>query len=819
MKGKWVLRAPGLFRLTWPLICVAVLQLSLTLVSLEVLSSLHAYGNGESMWSKGQKDAVYFLVLYTESHNEEHYQRYLDAIALPLGDYRGRLAMEAEQFSYDDAYAGLRAGGNSPEDIERVIWLFRHFHNIGPFPRIIRIWAETDAPLLELRQLGEKIHHALHGTAREEWSDHDDWKARIYAINDRITPLALAFSEAVVKTAHDLTRGLVAANFAACLVMIVFGLMATRKLVGQREKAEEELRDEQQRAQITLAALGDAVLAVDEQCRVTYMNPAAERLAQQQAGNARLRPLADLFGLLDEHGQDDGLHPVEEILKGKMDSAVSASRQLRRQDGTEIMVSMVVAPVHLHEGAAGAVVVLHDTTRERQYVANLSWQASHDALTGLVNRREFDRRLTRAVGRQQESSAHHVLMYLDFDQFKIINDTCGHAVGDQLICQAARQLQACLRESDTLARLGGDEFGVLLENCPVEPAMKIAENLRKAVQDLDFSSNGRTFSIGVSIGLVGLAPSQFEVAEALKAADMACYLAKEKGRNRIQVYNAEDSDLSMRFGEMEWVQKIHQALEEQRFCLYSQDIASVSPAGGEGAHIEILLRLRDENGNLVSPGEFIPAAERYGLMPLLDRWVVENALKILAERYQGADRPIAICAINLSGLTVGDQEFLAFLREQIGRYRLPPGMICFEVTETTAIANLSHAIRFIRELQALGCRFALDDFGAGMSSFAYLKQLPVDYLKIDGSFVRDMLENPVDYAMVEMISRLGRLMGKQTIAEFVESRGIFSALEEIGVNYAQGYAIARPAPFFVPDCVGRAVTRESASSGDPAFLP
>ncbi len=812
MKAKRAGYKPGLLGLIWPLLCAAILQAALVFFSLEVLLSVRAYINGESMWSKGQKDAVYFLGLYADSRDEAHYQRYLDAIALPLGDLRGRLAMEAENLDYEEAYAGLRAGGNHPDDIRRVIWLFRNFRQFDLLDRMVRTWVEADESLLTLQQLGKNIHGVLHDTDPETWPDRDAWKNELYTINERLTPLTWAFSGVLAETSRKVTSWLIVLNLTVGLMMVALAVLATRKLILQREKVEGVLRSEQARAQTTLAALGDAVLAIDERGRLDYMNLAAEQLVQWHGDKARHKPLGELFQLLDEHGQDDGFKPVEKILRGELDSTMFSTRQLLRVDGTKVMVSLVMAPIRLDNGAMGAVLVLHDITRERQYVANLTWQASHDALTGLVNRREFERRLARAIKRLQETPGQHALLYLDFDQFKIVNDTCGHAIGDQLLCQAANQLQQCLRESDTLARLGGDEFGVLLENCALEPAMQIAENLRKALQDLNFTANGRTFTVSASIGLVCLTPSQFGAAEALQAADMACYLAKEKGHSRIQLYNPDDSELLVRFDEMTWVQQIHRAFEERRFCLYSQDIAAVKERAEPGEHIEVLLRLRDESGRLVSPGEFIPAAERYGLMPLLDRWVVENALGVLAQRHGQTDRPIAICAINLSGATVGDQEFLAFLREQIKRHQLPPGMICFEVTETTAIANLSNAIRFIHELQDLGCRFALDDFGAGMSSFAYLKQLPVDYLKIDGSFVKDMLEDPVDYAMVEMISRLGRLMGKQTIAEFVESDAIFSALGEIGVDYAQGYAIARPQPFFMPDMRGGGAVSENAKS-------
>ena len=373
----------------------------------------------------------------------------------------------------------------------------------------------------------------------------------------------------------------------------------------------------------------------------------------------------------------------------------------------------------------------------------------------LANRREFEFRLEQVlhhVGRQQHPR--HALMFLDLDQFKLVNDTCGHAAGDELLRHICALLQSDLREGDTLARLGGDEFGILLENCPAPVAEKIAESLRHTVQSLHFVWKGRPFMTTVSIGLVHISHVPTTLETSLRAADMACYMAKEKGRNRVQVYHADDSELSLRFGEMAWVQRLHMALEENRFCLYAQEISPLGHTDGGTGHIEILLRLHDEAGRIILPDSFIPAAERYGLMTSLDRWVVENVFKIIANcMRERPGRPMAMCAINLSGITIGDDDFLGFLREKFAAYSIPPAMICFEITETSAIANLGSAIRFINELKALGCHFSLDDFCAGMSSFAYLKHLPVDYLKIDGSFVKDMLDDPINRAVVEVIDR------------------------------------------------------------------
>lgn len=432
------------------------------------------------------------------------------------------------------------------------------------------------------------------------------------------------------------------------------------------------------------------------------------------------------------------------------------------------------------------------TTRLSGMLEDLEYAASHDALTALVNRQEFERRLQRVLETARAEQVEHALCYLDLDQFKVINDTCGHVAGDELLAQIAMLLRGQVRERDTLARLGGDEFGVLMEHCSLAQAERVAKALREAIEGLRFVWEGRSFDIGVSIGLVSITEFSESIANVLSAADRACYAAKDEGRNRVHVYHEDNAELARRHGEMQWATRIPRALEEHRFHLVSQPIVPLNSGVSRGEHYEVLIRMEDEEGRIVLPGAFLPAAERYNLSVKIDRWVTGRTLQWLADDPKRL-RNLFLCTINLSGHSLGDEAFLQFIIRLFDQSNVPPKKICFEITETATIANLFNATRFMKALKELGCQFALDDFGSGFSSFAYLKSLPVDFLKIDGVFVRDIVDDPINLAMVKSINEIGHAMGKRTIAEHVENDAILEKLlSEIGVDYVQGYGIARP---------------------------
>jgi diguanylate cyclase (GGDEF)-like protein/PAS domain S-box-containing protein len=571
-------------------------------------------------------------------------------------------------------------------------------------------------------------------------------------------------------------------------------LLIVARDITERKRAETALFEEKELAQVTLASIGDAVITTDALGRVASLNPMAEQLLGCKHGEALGLHVSEVLTIVDETTQTPLEDPVQYCLR-QGTSIHSADRAvLIRPDTQRLAIDHSAAPIRDQQGnRVGAVLVFRDVTRQRELTRQIFYHATHDALTGIVNRREFERRLGLMLRHAKEHQRRHALCYLDLDQFKLVNDTCGHTAGDTLLRQLAAVLRTRMRERDTLARLGGDEFGVLLGECPLDQALRIAHGLREAIQDFRFTWEDKPFALGVSIGLVPIDYTSGDLQSVLSAADSACYVAKEKGRNRVHVNQPGDHELAQRQGEMQWIARLHQALAEDRFCLYYQPIVPLAPAAHAGDHGEILLRLKEPDGQVILPGAFIPAAERYNQITAIDRWVIRAVLSALRDQEQRP--PLSQYSINISGQSLGDAAFLAFVVEQVEQATIEPSQICFEITETAAIANLTAAMNFVSTLKAKGCRFALDDFGSGLSSFAYLKTLPVDYLKIDGRFVKDMLDEPIDCAMVEAIHRVGHLMGIKTNAESVENTAILEKLRVIGVDYAQGYGIAKPRPF------------------------
>jgi len=563
--------------------------------------------------------------------------------------------------------------------------------------------------------------------------------------------------------------------------------------ITERKLYEEALFREKESAQITLRSIGDGVITTDADSNVEYINPVAEELTGWKVDDASGRPIDEIFRGFHEETCEPLENPLAvSIRRSRAIKSVRPTLLIRR-DGNELYIESTASPIRDGKGdVTGGVLVFHDVSESRELNRRLSYHASHDILTGLVNRAEFESRLERALKSAKARETSYALCYLDLDQFKIVNDSCGHSAGDALLGQLGALLKSKIRWRDTLARLGGDEFGVLLESCSLEQAIETAEALRVAVGEFKFMWDDRSFRLGVSIGVVPITADNEDVAALMSAADSACAAAKEAGRNRIHSYQENDIDLMRRRREMQWAARINNALEDNRFELYRQKIMPLQTPE-EGAHYEILLRMRDENGGIIAPGLFIEAAERYSITPNIDRWVIKNAFRWLVSEADERER-LALCSINLSGLSFSDEKFLPFVVEQFQMSGLDATKICFEITETAAIASYSQANRFINALKELGCKFALDDFGTGLSSFGYLKHFPVDFLKIDGSFVKEILHDPIDREMVRSINEIGHLTGKKTIAEFAENEEIITMLKGMGVDYAQGYGVSEPKP-------------------------
>ncbi|BAU46966.1 diguanylate cyclase [Sulfurifustis variabilis] len=642
-------------------------------------------------------------------------------------------------------------------------------------------------------ELAERIARDDVEGVRIDLVHHDmPLEKEILSLFDRLIAEERAAVEASIARAQEEYRTTVRTTTQLGFFMLLLGVSTAAYVITRTRRIERDLHRQKERAEVTLRSVGDGVITADETGDVLYLNPVAEELTGWRLDEARGRPLREIYRIVDEATRKPLEHPA---MLGCLDARLLGPRHtlLLRRDGTEYAVEDTAAPLRALDGAmSGAVLVFRDVTRSRGMERLLSWQASHDSLTGLVNRREFELLLERLIRNAREQGKSHVLLYLDLDQFKLVNDTCGHVAGDELLCQLAAMLTPLVRASDTLARLGGDEFGVLLEGCSIDQALPLAEKLRQAIADFRFAWHDKSFRVGVSVGIAAIDGNSRGAGDVLSAADAACYIAKDKGRNRIWVHQANDAEVTRREGEMRWVAEINRAFDEDRFLLYVQRILPLKESAAEAPYHEVLIRLVQPDGEVVLPMAFIPAAERYGLMSAIDRWVIARTFAWLEEHPRAGN-----LAINLSSQSLGDERLLAHVENALTADAIDPRRICFEITETAAIANWQRAGAFVGKLRARGCRFALDDFGSGMSSFEYLKHLAVDFIKIDGAFVRDMSRDPLDRAMVESINHIGHVLGKRTIAEYVENAEALEELRRLGVDYAQGDGLHAPEPLEV----------------------
>ena len=579
-------------------------------------------------------------------------------------------------------------------------------------------------------------------------------------------------------------------------------------LQSQLDERTKQLQKEKELAQVTLQSIGDAVITTDAVGKITNFNQIAEKLTGWKAELAVGKPLSEVFRIINESTREPIPSPVEKVLEENRVINLADCTLLIACNGTEYAIEYSAAPICNNLGEIiGIVIIFHDVTKSFNLTRQLSWQASHDALTGLYNRAKFEQIIVKAIAEAQNEGFRHTLCYLDLDRFKIVNDTCGHAAGDELLQQLTKLLAQKVRSTDILARLGGDEFGLLLCNCPLEPSIKIANHIREVIANFRFTFNSLTFLIGVSIGLVEIESTTEDLDSLMKAADAACYVAKQQGRNCARVYQKTDIEISKKDWGRQWIATLNSALDENSFYLYSQKIISLkqsrktdsNPSADRVDRYEILLRLYDKDKKIVTPNVFIPAAERYHLMPAIDRWVITNFFTLYKEHCRSQNtgqlpKLNSSYSINLSDISINDRSFCVFVRKQFERFQISPNTICFDINETAAVSNSLNAAEFIQELKGLGCSIALDNFGSGRISLNYLKNLPVDYLKIDGSFIKNIVSDRVATATVKYFNEIAQIMNIKTVAKFVENQSILQKIREIGIDYGQGYAISRSMP-------------------------
>jgi len=651
------------------------------------------------------------------------------------------------------------------------------------------IWTtDRDGAFVEKQDSWEKF-------TGQPWEEHKGfgWAKAIHP--DDIERILVAWNKAITEVSAGNFFGQIwNANLNSwrdfeCNAMPIMAEDKVREWVGVVSDITEKIETEKEIHKLSLSVehSPNIVMITDKFAVIEYVNPKFTEVMGY--------PLEETIGkspsfFIDDEISNESFKNSREIIRsGK---TWQGEYITQKKDGDSFLAAYRVFAILDASGEIENIVSIHeDITEKTRLSKQLTYQASHDDLTGLINRREFERRTKRLLSTEPNSNKAHALCYFDLDQFKVVNDTCGHIAGDELLRQIGSMLQSAVRKRDTLARLGGDEFGVLMEHCTVDSAHRVAMSLHQAIQDYQFHWEGHFFKIGVSIGLVPITNDTIDLTQLLQDADSACYIAKEGGRNRIHIHSTEDSHGVKRHGEMIWVERIYHALENNQFCLYAQIIESLEDSTEK--HFELLVRLINDEGDVIAPGLFLPAAERYDLSTRIDRWVIKHSFELLSNHPEFLNN-INFCSINLSGPSIADTDFLSFVIAQLHQYKINGERICFEITETAAISNLGTAIKFLSSLRALGCKFALDDFGSGLSSFAYLKNLPVDYLKIDGMFVKDIVDDPIDHAMVKSINEVGHVMGMKTIAEFVENDVIKGMLKEIGVDYVQGYGIAKPMP-------------------------
>lgn len=777
-----------------------ILTVCFMVAVVQVQSAITAYTWGESVWSNAQIETVQHLDHFAETGNFSELAQARDSLGIPIGDLHARIAITSENLDWQRARNGLLQGGNHAEDLTRMILLIRLFSWLDQLERAIAAWAETDEQLLELDQIGNAMER--------EWLETSPSRDKLEALRERLAVLNVSLQKSARKfrlAMGDASRwsasflSVVSAGFLILVALLSWYLGF--RLVRLLKRTEQNFR-----SIFEQSAIG--IIRIDTEGRIVNANRATYDILGYQPDELVPRPYRELV-----HPEDWDVAREERraINSGAIDSYTTEHR-LVRKDNTLLWARLTASRVwDAPSASAYFTTVLEDISESHRLSTELSYMATHDSLTGLINRREFEHQLASHLGRARNENTQHALCYVDLDQFKVANDTSGHDAGDQLLRQVANIISNNLREADTLARLGGDEFGIILQNCDLKTAGQVAEKVRAALDHLVFTWQETSHTISCSIGVVPINNESSGISALMKAADIACYTAKDSGRNRVSVMSLDDEHMASQQGQMEWHNRIQTALQENLLFLECQLITPTNRQSN-GLRYEVLVRMRSAGGSVVPPSAFLPPAERYGMAARIDRWVIEYVLENLSQVPEHL-AALEACHINLSGRSFDQADFADFVVDLFDHYQVPPNKICFEITETAAVHNLLEIQSFMKRLSLMGCSFALDDFGSGLSSFGYLRRLPVNCLKIDGMFVRDIETDKTDFAMVRAIHDIGRTMNMITVAEYVESEQARVLLGQIGVDLVQGFGIHKPCP--LQDILAMAPSRLSKQVARP----
>lgn len=767
-------RLPG--RAYWLIGLVALGMLGAWLV-LEIQASVTAYVNAEGLWSKMQKQSVLAMYRYSGSGDPRDLAEARQTLRTPLEDLALRQALDRDPPDLEAAYRHVRAAGNRPEDHDRLIWVYRLLADAPYLRDSVRAWRRTDADLRNLAGIADE----LEARWRRGTPDADEiaaYRSRLYEINARIYPLTVEFSDSLARGAAAIRRLLLLSSAVAFALLAWYSLRVMQHTLRHVRETEAEFR-----MAFHQAAVGMLKLAPDG--RIVQANEALAKLLGMSLAELRDMRVQDIVPAEDLDRTADGADWQQWLQSGE--------RRLLTRDGRVRWVRWTASPLARPGASADRIfVLLEDVSDAHAMAREIAHQATHDELTGLINRREIGRRLGEGLAQARRGDIVHTLAFIDVDRFKLVNDTCGHAVGDRFLRRFVNLLSEQLQCGDWLGRLGGDEFAVFLHGADLGRGLRTMEEIHGLLSRTSFRWDGREMPFHCSVGLVEVNASAADVEWLLSAADAACYLAKEEGRNRVRAYSDANRALARRRYDLDWVTSAQAAIAERRLLMYAQKIVPLH-APEAGLRYEVLVRMRGMDGVLHPPGEFLMAMERFGQATAVDGHVLDAVLGEF-DRHPAHLQRLASCHVNISAQSIADPAFLARVTERLDRRPAVASRLCFELTETAMIGNLADARRFIDAVRERGCRVALDDFGSGLSSFAYLKDLPVDIVKIDSAFVRDIGKGGSDLAMVRSMAQVARALGKETIAEGIESAETPPRLARIGIDFAQGYALHEPCP-------------------------